>query len=342
VHPCRDSLELEPSHNNAAPCAHACSGFAQCVRSCCAAAEALWRLQVALEVVLVVADIPFGLLAVLLLATLWRADTPVLLACRRGPENRDATAWDRRKLIAVQAGRLFLDVAVSLPLSLLLFASVVRLPSFLIALKSRLHTPLPPLPRMQVSPGAFVGSGVAAEAICSHLRLLYQVNKIEVSVPTRGRDGRPRMRFEGRMEIAEDFRLQRIRVWVLGDPFWDGARRAAGGMLVNLAQGMLPLHLDINGKDAVFEHAEDLESEGGQTVQVGSYRPLRSVASIVAVPFCRGCSSFPVMSRSAFVIGCLCSSGSSCLQTFVAKSWLGCSRNSLLQVLFRASLCRTI
>ena len=144
------------------------------------------------------------------------------------------------------------------------------------------------------------------------------------------------------MEIAEDFRLQRIRVWVLGDPFWDGARRAAGGMLVNLAQGMLPLHLDINGKDAVFEHAEDLESEGGQTVQVGSYRPLRSVASIAAAPCCRGCSSFPVMSRSAFEMGCLCSSGLSCLQTFVAKSWLGCSRNSLLRVRFRASLCCTI
>ena len=117
--------------------------------------------------------------------------------------------------------------------SILLLATLVRLPGFILELRKRMHTPL-------------------------RVHAVLHVRAVGVSVPTRGRDGHPEVRLEGSLTSdatppmsapapseTADSPLRggtvTLRMWVLGDDFWRGAKPAVGGMLSGLARGMMPL-----------------------------------------------------------------------------------------------------
>ena len=151
-------------------------------------------------------------------------------------------AW--RAPIAKAFGMLLLDLLVGLPLSLLLLATLVRAPRFVLELRRQMHSPL------------------RCTGGCMHVRAA------TLSVPTRGRDGFAEVRVEGSLSDAREDEeaaapgaapaavavaaasaaLQEgtatLRVWMLGDAFWRGAKPAVGGMIAGMARGMMPLQVE--------------------------------------------------------------------------------------------------
>ncbi|KAK3258782.1 hypothetical protein CYMTET_32188, partial [Cymbomonas tetramitiformis] len=163
-------------------------------------------------------------------------------------EPRDACeeTWEElsgwRGAIWKQAGLLLVDVVIGLPAAAAVVATLVRLPSLLLALRSKLYSP-------------------ARTEACLRVR------QLSLRVPTRGRDGRPRLDLEGLVapgaaEAARTLDQARcLRCWVIGDDmFWQGAGQALGGALAGSARAMLPVHIAHNGKDASVQVT--LEDEG--------------------------------------------------------------------------------
>ena len=204
-----------------------------------------WRTTVWREAMWLVIDFPFLVMALSVLCSLWRSDVVFRLL------RKASTGAPWRRAVASQFVRLLLDVLVGLPLFLLVSLSLWRLPGFAIELRKRMHAPLSSPPRMRV-------------------------RRLELRIPTRGRDGRPQLTLDGTwlghsvsemnptttgepVDVAQA-EIDSLRCWVLGDTFWAEAQAAVGGMLTSLARSMLPIQLPMGKSGNRIENIDSTSS----------------------------------------------------------------------------------